>query len=180
MKIIKTSNYKNIESAFEGRVYSPAHESEWVRKNVEQQRPSIVPLNKKIQPKNKNRPRFRPSVVDKVPNYSLPTAQQDELSRDQRFEEGMKERKEKEEQQKRIKERQKQRVLVVEEWMTSVKGEKVRGKLYDYYSKARRQGPRGDGVINTLYNAKLGNERSLKAISDIIGEEIIIEPMGSF
>ena len=64
MKIIKTARYKKIESAFEGQVYSPDIEDKWLSRD---QGGRTVSPTKSHPSTNKNKARFRPSVVDKVP-----------------------------------------------------------------------------------------------------------------
>jgi len=172
MKIIKTAKYKILESAWEGQSYGPHNEDEWLNTIKEK---SNAPTVNKIQPRNKNRARFRPSGLDSVPISALPSAQRHEMQRTQMFDSNLEKQKQK---NIDIEEKRKQKHLDVKNWIASVRGEEARSILNSFYRKTLLSQPENSGLsglFNLLYNASLGKEKSLREVSRRLGEDVVLE-----
>ena len=169
MKIIKTAKYKILESALEGQSYGTDNEDEWLNTIKEKSNTSIT---NKIQPRNRNRARFRPSGLDSSPTSVLPLAQQHELQRNRMFDTNLEEQEQK---NIDITERQKQKHLNVKNWISSVRVKEARDILYSLYRKSLLSKTENSPTFNLLYNASLGKEKSLKEVSRRVGEDVTTE-----
>lgn len=176
MKIIKSAKYKNIESGFEGEVYTPEVEERWV--NTVNEKLAPFP-GKKVRYKNRNQARFRPSGIDRVPVSVLPYAKQHEQDREEAFSETIKNEefetsRQREEEERSQKEQDMK--LSIYSWVGKIWGSKVRNKIKDYYGIMEKENNFEE--IDRIYRASQGDKKSLRELSKILGKTISTDIRG--